>query len=179
MKTMLTPFILLIFLISIPLFAQNQGSTPCSDEAVSQFDFWLGKWQLTWQGGQAGTPEGQVGKATNHLTKIMGGCVIKENFATADGSYLGQSWSVYNPNTKLWQQTWVDNSGSYLLFTGKFENGMMELRSTPRTVNGQQVISRMVFKNITENSIDWDWQRSSDEGETWQDVWNITYKRVE
>lgn len=53
----------------------------------------------------------------------------------------------------------------------------MELRTPPCQRNGKTYISRMVFKNITENSLDWDWQRSENDGKTWVDVWNIHYQR--
>jgi hypothetical protein len=54
----------------------------------------------------------------------------------------------------------------------------MELRSPPHiTPKGKTIISRMVFKNITHDSFDWDYQYSLDEGKTWVDSWNIHYKR--
>jgi len=71
----------------------------------------------------------------------------------------------------------VDNQGGYLLFTGEFNDGQMELRTEPSEREGKTFISRMVFRNITKNSLDWDWQRSEDGGKTWQDLWNIHYER--
>ena len=35
----------------------------------------------------------------------------------------------------------------------------------------------MVFKNIAKQSLDWSWERSLDEGKTWQVVWPIHYQR--
>ena len=168
---------LISLLLPMAVAGQQPSPPPCSSDEAGQFDFWLGEWDLTWPGGQSGTPVGQTGRATNSLKKGLGTCVIEENFATADKSYIGRSWSVYSPSQKLWRQTWVDNTGAYLLFTGKFENGKMELRTKPVTRNGKVIISRMVFKNINKDSLDWDWQRSTDNGETWQDVWNIHYSR--
>ena len=167
-----------LFLICMT-FAQDNAAIqkPCSQPEASQFDFWVGEWELTWDSQQTGGAEGQEGKGTNKIYRILGECVIHENFTAADGSLIGQSWSMYNPRTREWRQTWVDNQGSYLLFTGKFENGEMELRTAPVERNGQTFISRMVFRNIEANSINWDWQRSTDNGETWVDVWNIEYQR--
>lgn len=159
------------------LHAQQQNTPPCSSPEFGQFDFWLGEWELTWKGPQAGTPAGETGRAVNVVEKLMGSCVIQENFDAGAGSLIGKSWSVYNANSGLWQQTWVDNSGSYLVFTGAYEDGRMELRTAPFERNGKTFISRMVFENITANALDWQWQRSSDGGETWQDVWNIRYQR--
>ncbi len=172
-------FIILMIVISLSAGSvpgqDNSTETPpkpCTQPEASQFDFWLGEWELSWEG-----QDGQQGKGTNKIYRALGGCVIHENFAATDGSLIGQSWSMYVPRTGEWKQTWVDNQGSYLLFTGKFEDGKMELRTAPFERNGKTFISRMVFKNITENSLNWDWQRSEDNGATWVDVWNIQYKR--
>ncbi len=164
---------------SFSLVAQNdnQPTKPCMHPEAKQFDFWLGEWDLTWQGPQAGIPEGQEGKAVNIIKSELGGCVIAENFSFADSSFVGRSWSVYNPGKKRWQQTWVDNNGGYLLFTGEYRDGKMILQTQPYDRNGKTFVSRMVFKNIKNKSFDWDWQRSNDNGKTWNDVWNIHYLR--
>jgi len=166
-------YFLTLLLLTTFCFSQ----APCTDERVNQFDFWVGEWELSWPGGQAGTPEGVTGKGRNHVSKTLGGCTVEENFSTADSSFVGRSWSVFNPQTELWQQTWVDNSGGYLLFTGKFENESMELRTSVREQGDKKIVSRMVFENISPNSFDWNWQRSTDGGETWTDIWNIRYSR--
>jgi hypothetical protein len=57
--------------------------------------------------------------------------------------------------------------------------GKMELRTAVTETAGRKIVSRMVFKNITTNALDWDWQRSLDGGKSWQDVWNIHYQRIE
>ncbi|MGH1363379.1 MAG: hypothetical protein ACRBF0_07475 [Calditrichia bacterium] len=168
--------LLLLLFCSTLVFAQTPQK-PCSDARASQFDFWIGEWELSWAGGQAGTPEGQTGSARNHITKNLGGCTIEENFSFADSSFIGRSWSVFNAQTEHWQQTWVDNSGAYLLFTGGYEDGKMELRSAVKERNGKQVVSRMIFENITADAFDWNWQRSLDGGQTWSDLWNIRYRR--
>ncbi|MCB0264087.1 MAG: DUF1579 family protein [Calditrichaeota bacterium] len=170
--------LLILLMFAILQFAAAQNSQkPCSAPEARQFDFWIGEWELTWPGGQGGTPEGQTGRGVNHVVQYLGECVIFENFSFADSSFIGKSWSVYNLQKQLWQQTWVDNSGGYLLFTGGFADGKMELRTAPFQRNGVTYVSRMVFRNIAANAFDWDWQRSADNGETWQDVWNIHYQR--
>lgn len=171
----------ILWLCNPAIPAQENGDQapqkPCAVPEARQFDFWVGEWELTWKGGQGGTPENETGRAVNVIRKILGGCVIEENFSAPLGAYLGKSWSVYQPATGQWRQTWVDNSGNYLLFRGGFHDGKMELRTEPFQRNGKTFISRMVFQNISESALDWSWQRSADEGESWQDVWNIHYQR--
>lgn len=174
------PVMVVLVACSVALMAQEGGTQaekPCSREEARQFDFWIGEWELTWPGGQGGTPEGLQGRGVNVIRPILEGCVIEENFSTADGSFVGKSWSVYNPKKDSWQQTWVDKTGNYLLFSGEFKDGKMTLRTAPYQRDGKQFISRMVFENITENSLEWKWQRTEDNGETWTDLWDIHYIR--
>lgn len=175
-----------IFFVLLALFCsvlaataqENQTQTrPCDTDEGHQLDFWLGEWELTWPAEQWGGKQGEKGQGTNHITKILGECIVQENFNFPEGKFSGQSVSVYNTRKGHWQQTWVDNQGAYLLFTGQFKDGKMELRTEPFERNGKTMISRMVFKNIKTNSLDWDWQHSTDGGESWNDVWNIHYER--
>jgi hypothetical protein len=55
----------------------------------------------------------------------LNGCVIEENFN--GGSFKGKSVSIYSPIKKMWLQTWVDNSGGYLEFSGRFKNNNLTL----------------------------------------------------
>ena len=132
----------------------------------NQFDFWLGDWEATW---------GEDGKGTNHVERILDAKVVQEDFTAPD--MHGISFSVYDPERKLWCQTWVDNNGSYLDFTGEFEDGQMILGREVQKKDGTKIMQRMVFKNITPNSFDWSWEASNDGGKTWQVQWPIHYTR--
>ena len=142
-----------------------------SDDGATQFDFWLGSWDLTW---------GDNGRGTNEITRILDGRVIQENFASYpddDGQVLkGISVSVYTAANNQWQQTWVDNQGSYLDFVGNFSEDRMIL-SRDAVVNDKPVKQRMVWFNINEGAFDWAWERSEDEGRNWQTMWAIHYQR--
>lgn len=105
-------------------------------------------------------------------------CVIEENFSTADGSFRGHSVSIYDPRTEQWHQTWVDNQGGHLVFTGGPEGDTFILHTEPADRDGEVVVQRMVFSSITEASISWNWQGSRDGGVTWNDLWNISYTRA-
>ena len=83
---------------------------------------------------------------------------------------------MLDAGSNKWKQTWVDNEGSYLDFSGEWKDGQMILsRETNR--NGKAVFQRMVFKHITPTEFDWSWESSSDGGKTWQVNWPIHYKR--
>jgi hypothetical protein len=161
----------MILLVTVSFtWAQTQpAQKPCSSPEASQLDFWVGSWELTWN---------DTSKGSNTITKIMDGCTLHENFLDPVLNYRGESWSVYNPAAKMWQQTWVDNSGAYIALTGKFENNEMTLSTQPRKLpDGKEIISKMVFYNITAKSFDWRWEASTDSGTTWKPNWLIHYKR--
>jgi hypothetical protein len=109
----------------------------------------------------------------------LNGCVIQEQF---DGSpamdFKGLSVSVYNPRKEIWQQTWVDNNGGYLDFTGAFENGVMTL-SREVDYNGITLKQRMRFYDIENDSLNWVWEVSRGGEKSWQTNWLIHYKRKE
>ena len=85
--------------------------------------------------------------------------------------------SVYVPRLKKWKQTWVDNSGGYLDFTGEFETGKMILSRDFFNKDGKKISQRMVYYNINKESFDWNWERSMDDGKTWKVMWKIHYSR--
>jgi hypothetical protein len=147
---------------------------PCAAPELHQLDFWVGEWDLTWpaQG------SGPAGTGTNRVEKILGGCVIQENFAGGGPQPLnGHSVSTYSVREKVWKQTWVDDQGGYLDFTGTFQNGEMRLSRHAVGPDGKPRLMRMVFTNIKPDSFDWRWEASADDGKTWKVNWPIHYKR--
>lgn len=156
-----------------------QPPSPCSQPGHAGFDFWLGEWDLTWPADQMGGLPGQVGAGTNRVERVLEGCVVEENFTVSDGSFRGRSVSVFDPVAGLWRQTWVDSSGGYIALRGRLEEGRMVLSTDPVERDGQMVVNRMVFRDMTTDSLKWDWQGSRDGGETWVDLWNIDYRRAD
>lgn len=140
---------------------------PCSGEEFRQLDFWVGTWDLTWGAGE------NAGTGTNVITREMGNCVIEENFS--GGGLIGNSLSLYHAPAEKWRQTWVDNQGGYFdLIGGPDDEGfrldLVKLHDKTPTL-------RMIWRNIEADSLDWIWQKSEDEGKTWEDRWKIHYVR--
>lgn len=166
--------LMLILIAAGAVAATAQNRQPCSSPAGSGFDFWIGTWNLEWLDAQ-----GQKRTGRNVVRKILGGCVIEENF---DGGgtppYLGKSHTMFDPVSGKWKQTWVDSGGAYLDFTGEFADGKMTLRREFFLPDGKPVKQRMVFSNITADSLDWNWERSDDGGRTWKTNWRLSYRRA-
>ncbi len=152
---------------------------PCSGPEYNQMDFWLGEWELRSMIPDISSESGwKIEKAGNIIRKILGGCVIEENFdgSTLESSLVGRRYSTYRKNDGKWYQTWVDNSGSYLPFIGIFEDDRTIFRME-RERDGKKFLSQMVFYNIEQNSLTWDWESSRDNGKTWILLWRIEYSR--
>jgi hypothetical protein len=152
----------------LPTAPAAAAAPPAAPPEARQFDFWLGDWDVTWGDGERGR---------NRVEAILDDRVIQENFdGQASAPLRGMSLSVYSPSLGLWRQTWVDNSGSYWAFSGGFDNGRMVLGTTD-VREGCAVHLRMVWHNLGRDSLDWNWERSDDEGETWKVLWHLHYQR--
>jgi hypothetical protein len=165
----------ILLLLTQSLFAQanDQKTSKCDCAECHQFDFWIGKWKAEWENQDSTMSEGK-----NIVNSILDGCVIEENFIESPGmNFRGKSFSVYNHNHKIWQQTWVDTEGYYLLFTGGILNEKMILSRTVETTKGN-LTQRMVFYNIHKDSFDWNWESSTDGGKNWKLNWKIKYTRI-
>ena len=154
------------------LHAQQTGpgasARKCDQRERRQFDFWIGEWEVSW---------GENQKGTNNIRSTLDGCVILENFdGTPAIALKGTSVSTYSPQAGKWQQTWVDNQGSYLDFAGGWRDGKMVLERQA-SIEGKSILQRMVWYNIQPDSLDWNWERSNDNGKTWELLWKISYRR--
>lgn len=152
-----------------PSNVQAQAAA-CQGPEYRQMDFWLGAWDLSWE------PQGEddTGKGTNDIVLILDDCVVEENFKDNNG-FIGRSHSVYHALPELWRQTWVDNQGGYFALTGGPDDEGFKLEIT--RISDKAPYMRMIWRNVEQDSLDWHWQRSPDEGKTWEDAWHIHYER--
>ena len=163
---------LTVLTLAVSMTAFAQPPQP-SKEDLAKMDFWVGNWDLTWEGG----------KGTNLIEKKLGSRVIQENFEATEGNfkgYLGTSISTFNPVDGKWHQAWADSQGGYIDLIGIMDGDtrIFQTTKTRKTPDGKDSISRMRFYDITEDSFMWDWEASTDGGENWQLAWRISYKRA-
>ncbi len=147
---------------------------PCAAPEHRQLDFWLGQWDLRWDA----SPGVPAGSGSNTITRSHGGCVVQEAFVggSGPGALVGQSVSSFHAPAKRWRQTWVDNQGGYFALVGGPEGERFVLVSS-RLDDGKPA-QRMVFEAITERSLTWRWQATSDAGANWSDRWVVHYTRA-
>lgn len=150
----------------LPLIAHaQQPEQACNSELHDDLDFWVGKWDATWEGGSG----------TNEITKEYNGCLIRENFKGSN--LLGMSVSSYSPTDKMWRQTWIDEQNGYLDLKGYYEGEDYIFHTTPDTSKPEAQL-RMVFSDIQQDSFTWTWMGTQDGGKNWNTRWQIHYTRL-
>jgi hypothetical protein len=152
-------------------YAQAQtppAPQPGCDAAVRrQFDFWVGEWNVTVAGKQAGV---------NRIDKILDGCALLENW-TGAGGMAGKSLNFYDPLRDQWHQTWVDDRGGSLGLDGTFTDGRMVLTGTKKNAKtGQTTINRITWTPLPADQVRQVWETSSD-GKSWTVAFDGLYIR--
>jgi tetratricopeptide (TPR) repeat protein len=132
-----------------------------------QFDFWVGEWDVQNNGQKAGT---------NSVQRIVDGCIILENWTSASGG-TGKSFNFYDANTGKWQQTWVDSTGNALNLTGEYKDNTLLYTGETRAKNGTRTLHRLSFVNLGPQRVRQLWEQSTDDGKTWNVVWDGMYTR--
>ncbi len=130
-------FLLFFLFLSSGLLSQTADCKCCS-ENHSAFDFWVGSWEVTNKDGS---------KAGNNIiTKVEGGCALRENWTSASPGYTGTSLNFYDSKTKKWEQLWIDNSGTYLKLTGnKIGNQMILSSQEFEHADGKLYVNRITW----------------------------------
>ena len=156
-------------------FAQNQTppasaprNNPCrAKPEYKQFDFWVGEWDVTERGEKI---------ATSSVQRIVGDCIIFENYFQADG-YTGKSFNFYDPTLGKWRQTWVDGSGNVSEFVGEYKENAMRFEGESHRQDGQKILRRMTLFNLGADRVRQYSERSVDGGKTWSSNYDFIYVR--
>jgi hypothetical protein len=168
MSVRLVLFVALLSLVAgSPAAAQDEAAPPppCSAPEHRQFDFWLGEWDVTANGKTAGK---------NRITAILGGCVLMEEWASANGKYAGKSFNRYDTSTGKWEQYWVDTGGGVLRLSGGYSDGKMVLNGETNTEQGA-TLERITWHNNADGTVRQVWEKSKDNGDTWKAVFDGLY----
>ena len=133
------------------------------------FDFWLGTWDVGWDGA-----DGKRQKGTNTISIVDG--TVRELFTDADpgGAYIGASVSHWDAAAGLWEQDYWDNRGYSAVFRGNRAGDRMVLERVPR--EGSGALTRLVWSEITADTIRWTYDRQEGDG-SWVTTWLIDYSR--
>jgi hypothetical protein len=162
----LVPAALCAVLFAVVVHAQQPPAPPSE---TSQFDFWIGEWEVT-------RPDGVVA-GYNNIVPVNGGRALLENWTSASGEFAGNSLNSYDMAEKKWKQFWVDTSGVVLELSGGLVDGKMVLSGTRTSRTGAMVHERITWTPNEDGSVRQLWEQSNDEGTTWQTVFDGHYAK--
>jgi tetratricopeptide (TPR) repeat protein len=153
------------------VLALEQEVNPCLHNPVyREFDFWIGEWDVFNQQGQ------KVGE--NSIQKSLKECVILENWTSVRGS-KGQSINFYDPSSGTWKQTWVDEGGRIIRYSGKIVEGSMHFYGEFIDKDGNQELAKVVLEPLEDGRVHHLIQHSKDYGKTWYNWFDGIYVRKE
>jgi tetratricopeptide (TPR) repeat protein len=143
---------------------------PCMNlPEARQFDFWLGEWDVYL------TSNPSVKTGFNRITQQSGGCVILESWES-QGAHQGMSINYYDPIAKSWKQKWAGSGQDITEFyDGKYENAAMRFKWDVPNPNGAFNQGRLTFSNLEPGKVRQHSEQSTDNGKTWQTVYDFTY----
>jgi hypothetical protein len=137
--------------------------------SARSFDFWIGEWDVHWTDAD-GVPQA----GTNSVARVEE--TIRELFCAPEptGPYIGASVSRWDEDAAEWVQDYWDNRGYAAVFRGSLRDGGMVLERTSDLGSGSA--TRLVWSDITHDSITWNYERRTDAG-AWESTWRILYRR--
>lgn len=147
--------------------AMMEPLRPCQAPEYRQFDFWLGDWDVT-------SPANPGGSSRNRITRINGGCTLREEYTTPFG-YEGTSLNFYDATRRVWHQTWIDNQGGALYLEGGLEGRSMVLATTTDPQN----VQRITWTPLDDGRVRQHWESTTDGGKTWSTVFDGYYAKRE
>jgi hypothetical protein len=140
----------------------DEPRTPRSD-----FDFWIGEWAVHLR-----DTDEHIGHSL--IERAEAGHVLVEHYRTVNARFSGTSLNGYDHIAGRWHQCWMDVTGLVLDLYGGLVDGAMVMSGVvePGTVE------RITWTPELDSTVRQHWQQSADEGATWSDVFDGTYRRV-
>jgi hypothetical protein len=178
------------FLVALALVAQSPtpvqpaatAAKPydCSATEHRQFDFWIGDWDVVTNPATASpsaTPPSSGRKpARNMVQKAHDGCVLIENWDDGIGG-TGQSFNLFDRQTRRWHQTWVDNGGGLHEYWGELKDGHMVFRGEVPLGPAQRFAGRRTVR-LTFSPMGSDKVRQFSESLGTDGKWTVNYDLI-
>lgn len=174
LKTSFSKFVFLVVMLGFVLATKGLAApTPdsCATNAENrQLDYWLGHWKIG--------AEGSSGNAQSTVSLSLDRCLVIENWDGGRGHY-GQNIFGYSADDKSWYGMFADNEGRVHVFTsGKVVSGRAEFEGASRGPNGESVLNRVKVVRLNPNKVEQTWEKSTDNGGTWNVVFRGEYSRT-
>jgi hypothetical protein len=159
-------FSFLLFFMSFYGIAQQQDCACCSPQH-SDFDFWIGDWEVFNEAGE------KIGE--NLIKKLEDNCILNENWKAESGN-SGKSYNYYDPNSETWNQLWLSNTGNILKLKGRLIEGKMVLKSELQKGEKGEYYNQITWTKNSDHSVTQTWEIINQEGKRINTVFTGIYK---
>jgi hypothetical protein len=161
---------LLILALTASSFAAPDAPSCATNPPNRQLDYWVGSWKIG--------AEGSSSNAHSTVALSLDQCLVVENWDGGRGHY-GQNIFGYSGDDKSWYGLFADNEGRVHVFnSGKVASGAAEFEGTSRGPNGEQVLNRVKITRLGSDKVEQSWEKSTDNGSTWNMVFRGEYLRA-
>ncbi|WP_299125529.1 hypothetical protein [uncultured Tenacibaculum sp.] len=151
--------------------AQNKAVKPCSSPEYSQFDFWVGNWNVY------DTKNNLIG--TNNIIKLSNACAIQENWVSKTSKSKGTSYNYYNKSDNSWNQLWIDNTGFSLDLKGHYDANRMILKSKLIKSQNGDFYNQITWTKNPDGSVTQIWDYVDKNHQKIKEVFKGIYKKQE
>lgn len=151
-----------------PVLAQQTG---CHDlERFSDFDFWVGEWDVF--DNNSGNRAGE-----NAIQKMEEGCMLLESWTGGGGASTGTSINYFNPVTGEWRQVWV-SAGAYAIdIVGGLRGESMVLEGSIYNFGGAVWNFRGTWTPNEDGSVRQFFEQYNHDSEVWEPWFDGRYVR--
>jgi hypothetical protein len=152
--------------------AMSVQAYPCEhDERFSEFDFWLGEWEVR---DAAGNYAGR-----NRIEKVERGCLLTETWTGASGS-TGFSINYVDMADGKWVQIWSAAGGTQINYRGGLTaDGMRLVGNIQGVGGGASAPFRGLWALLPDGRVRQFFEQSNDGGETWTTWFDGYYTRLD
>jgi hypothetical protein len=153
------------------LYCQT-SETVCSQGSYEVIQPFLGEWE---EYTITDSIDVYIGKLSTHIN--LDGCVLTQSFDAPDLNFSYQSQGFVNPNSNIWEETYVFNSGGYSRFLWILDG---ESLYTLRVGGSQKAdnLHRLRYTDIKKDEYVVIAQESRDGGKTWISKDSTRIKRI-
>lgn len=161
----------------------SAAAAPARDGS-HDFDFWFGRWHVANERLKkrlANTTEWERFEATQECHPILSGIGNIDDFVTDwSGGFSGMTLRLYDIARREWSLYWASNRTGVLEppVVGHFENGVGTFFGHD-VHEGQPVLVRFLWSQISRNGALWQQAFSADEGKSWETNWIMHMTRLD
>jgi hypothetical protein len=150
---------------------------------MNNFDFLVGTWdsvQRRLVKPLSGSDEWYEFAGATRCYSMFGGAANVDEVSFPEKGFNGLSVRLLNPETDEWSIYWANSRNGILALppvVGRFTDGVGEFFSE-EDWEGQPIVVRYRWSDITETSARWTQAFSTDKGETWETNWEAEFTRT-